>query len=584
MKKYSLNAKLTFVLIIFILSSCAILFLGIYNLTKMNEAIKTVTHVVVPRIQNAYKVQSEFRQLAIRQSLLVMEENSEDKVKAQQQLLESHNSIKENLKEAREASTKERFATWDKIEADLDQWWEKSLLIQKAALENNDKLALSLIHETRSLRHDADTALAEIVVVNDKLLDTETLQVEEAASTAKSFMLIIGIFSTIAATAIGYVILKSASQAIKLVIDSLSEGSIQVSSAAHQIASSSQELSQSATEQASALEETAASIEELNSMVAKNSDNAKSTATMSGSSHEAALEGKVVVELMLKSMNMINQSNNNIMMEVNRSNESMLGFVKVIEEIGNKTKVINDIVFQTKLLSFNASVEAARAGEHGKGFAVVAEEVGKLAEMSGAAALEISSLLSESVTKANSVAQETKSGVEKLIAEGKSKVDDGVRVAVQCGEVLEKIVQDVSSVSSMAGEISVASQEQAQGVTEITKAMGQLDQMTQMNSATSEQCASAAEELSAQSEALKNAVSQLMMTINGDSNASAQESIKVPGKINKVSKLPKTNVIPMKKPITTPKPSVTLKTMSPNQKRKASGDVPSYNDPGFEDI
>jgi methyl-accepting chemotaxis protein len=78
------------------------------------------------------------------------------------------------------------------------------------------------------------------------------------------------------------------------------------------------------------------------------------------------------------------------MNQINYSNEQMSEIVKVIQEIETKTKVINDIVFQTKLLSFNASVEAARAGEQGKGFAVVAEEVGNLAQMSGNAAKEIS--------------------------------------------------------------------------------------------------------------------------------------------------------------------------------------------------
>jgi methyl-accepting chemotaxis protein len=84
---------------------------------------------------------------------------------------------------------------------------------------------------------------------------------------------------------------------------------------------------------------------------------------------------------------------------MNKSNDEISSIVKVIAEIGDKTKVINDIVFQTKLLSFNASVEAARAGEQGKGFAVVAEEVGNLATMSGKAAEEISSMLGDSMGK-----------------------------------------------------------------------------------------------------------------------------------------------------------------------------------------
>ncbi|MBC7714515.1 MAG: methyl-accepting chemotaxis protein [Rhizobacter sp.] len=571
MKKYSLNTKLTFVLIIFIVSACTISFLGIYHMSKMNGSINSITEVVVPRMQNSYKVQGEFRQLAIRQSLLIMEENKDEMVKIQEQMNETHETIKGSLKTALEQSSPERLPVWQKIDSHVNHWWEKSLAIQKAALENNDKLAKSINQESRSIRKEADLSLSEIVNRNEKFLKEESSAMSDSYTSAKFLMIIISVLSTIIATVIGFFVLKGASKAIQEVITSLNEGSIQVSSAAHQIAASSEELSQSSTEQASALEETAASIEEMNSMVAKNSDNAKSTAQMSGNSHDAALEGKTVVEKMISSMNMINQSNNNIMLEVNRSNESMVGFVKVIEEIGNKTKVINDIVFQTKLLSFNASVEAARAGENGKGFAVVAEEVGKLAEMSGAAALEISTLLGASIHKAQQIAQETKAGVEILIAEGKIKVDEGVQVAVQCGDVLEKIVKNVSSTSSMAGEISVASQEQAQGVAEITKAMGQLDQMTQQNSATSEQCASAAEELSAQAESLKNAVSQLILTING-------ENTFIPPSTH-TSSSKKTNIIPLKK-----SPVKHQMVTKPTGYKTASGDIPSYNNPGFEDI
>jgi methyl-accepting chemotaxis protein len=187
--------------------------------------------------------------------------------------------------------------------------------------------------------------------------------------------------------------------------------------------------------------------------------------------------------------------------------------VKVIEQIDKKTKVINEIVNKTELLSFNASVEAARAGEHGKGFAVVAEEVGNLARMSGAAAEEIAALLEESINKVN-----------QMVADTKRNVDVGAEVARECGGVFEEIVQNVSSVSGMATEIATASGEQARGCSEITKAMNQLDQMTQQNSATSEEAAASAEELSAQAESLRAAVAYLVRTISGEEKQAASST------------------------------------------------------------
>ncbi|MBX3040342.1 MAG: hypothetical protein KF789_06495, partial [Bdellovibrionaceae bacterium] len=258
-----------------------------------------------------------------------------------------------------------------------------------------------------------------------------------------------------------------------------------------------QELSQATTQQASSLEETAAALEELSSMVAKNLDNAKGTAQVSEESKDSAAKGHSTVGQMIVSMG-----------DIRKSNDQISEIVKVIGDIDAKTKVINDIVFQTKLLSFNASVEAARAGEQGRGFAVVAEEVGKLAQMSGNAAKEISGLLSESIHK-----------VESIVHDSKGKVSSGEAWTQECGGILEEIVGNVSRVSTMASEISLASDEQSRGVQEISKAMTELDQVTQKNATTSEKCAVAAEQLSQQSQTLNKTVEQLVHVLSGHKSA-----------------------------------------------------------------
>jgi methyl-accepting chemotaxis protein len=301
----------------------------------------------------------------------------------------------------------------------------------------------------------------------------------------------------------------------RLIGSTLDDASSKVNSAATQIASASEELSQATTEQAASLQETSSSIEEISSMINSNTENAKHSSLISEQNLSTAEKGKVVVDNMIKAINEISTSNASIMDQINDTNKEIENIVKIINDIGNKTKVINDIVFQTKLLSFNASVEAARAGEQGKGFAVVAEEVGNLAAMSGSAALEITNMLEGSIKTVEGIVRDSKIKMSQLISTGKEKVETGTRIALDCQEVLNEIVSSSSSVSKMVTEISSASQEQAQGVHEITKAIAQLDQVTQQNTSNSAESANAASMLSNQADMLNSLVQQLVQTIEG---------------------------------------------------------------------
>ncbi|MDQ3231938.1 MAG: methyl-accepting chemotaxis protein [Pseudobdellovibrionaceae bacterium] len=316
---------------------------------------------------------------------------------------------------------------------------------------------------------------------------------ENAANSATIMVLILVTIGVVVSFALGLFISTSITKTMLRVSDQLSSGADEVTSAASEISSTSEQLSASATEQASSLQETASSIEEMSSMIKQNSDNANRSSETARSGQQSVDKGKHVISEMLEAMSSIDAANKEIS-EV----------VKVIGQIGNKTKVIDDIVFKTQLLSFNASVEAARAGEHGKGFAVVAEEVGNLAQMSGNAAREISDMLEQSLER-----------VERMITTSKAKVEVGITVGKRCGDVLDELVVSVGDVNGMAGEIASACQEQSRGINEITRAMTQLDQVTQQNASASQQSASAAEELSQQAETLRASVMELMQLING---------------------------------------------------------------------
>lgn len=345
-------------------------------------------------------------------------------------------------------------------------------------------------------------------VIADKVFD-ETFKHGLTYSIAGAVLItLISIFLAL------YISTKTANSLNK-VKDELVKVFEQIMDNSHRVAKAAENLSESTTEQASAIQETSASMEEMNTMIKKTAESASESTRLSRSSAENAIKGKETSEHLMKSVNEIDENNKAIMSEVNRGNEKIGEIVTLINEIGVKTKVINDIVFQTKLLSFNASVEAARAGEQGNGFSVVAEEVGNLAEMSGKAAMEISAMLENSTQKVKAVIDETQKGVSDILSKGDKVVRQGLIVADETAKILNTIDGDVKNVDSNISEISVASDEQAKGAEQVAQALHQLDQATQMNSGLSQQLFEYSKGLTLQTENLKLAVSDLQKVVEG---------------------------------------------------------------------
>ena len=238
--------------------------------------------------------------------------------------------------------------------------------------------------------------------------------------------------------------------------DSIATGSVE-------IANGSADLSSRTEQQASSLQQTAASMEQMNASVKNNADSARQATELAGAASAAAARGGEVVGQVVSTMDDITDSS---------------------RRIADIISVIDGIAFQTNILALNAAVEAARAGEQGRGFAVVASEVRNLAQRSAEAAREIKGLIGSSV----------------------EKVDAGSRLVREAGSTMEDIVAQVRSVSTLIGEISSASMEQAGGIGEVSNAVAGLDQTTQQNAALVEQSAAAAEGLKEQAARLSEAV------------------------------------------------------------------------------
>lgn len=365
---------------------------------------------------------------------------------------------------------------------------------------------------TRVIDKLRDVISSEINQSNELIKDSES-----ASSNKYYFSLTSILFLLIFSFSFSFIIVNSVNKTLLTVAGNITKGADSVSTISSQIAETSQRLSSSSTEQAAALQETTSAIEQTNAMIAKNAENAKRSAEVSIKSQATANEGKTAVSQMLNSISDISGSNNMIMEQIKKSNQEISEINHVIKAIEEKTKVINDIVFQTKFLSFNASVEAARAGEHGKGFSVVAEEISNLAEMSGRSSKEISQLLDDSTKKVDEIVKNMISNVTHLMESSQDKISNGQVTAERCSEILEEIVTDVSQVNSLVSDISVASQEQSRGVEEINKAMSELDTAAQQNNSSAQESASSATELNNQVQDLIQMVVDLNSVVLGKS-------------------------------------------------------------------
>jgi methyl-accepting chemotaxis protein len=246
----------------------------------------------------------------------------------------------------------------------------------------------------------------------------------------------------------------------------LSEVADDVSVKATGFTTTSGQLADGASKQAASIEETSASLEEITSMTRRNAEAADNAKQIAGKTRAAVDNGTAGMQRMTAAMDGIKTSSG---------------------EIAKIIKTIDEIAFQTNILALNAAVEAARAGEAGAGFAVVAEEVRALAQRSATAARETAAKIEVALQKSN----------------------EGATTSVEVAAMLTEIVGQVRTMDTLVVEIAKASVEQTQGLDQITKAMTEMDRVTQANAATAEESASVAHELSTQSVQLGTAVQQL---------------------------------------------------------------------------
>jgi methyl-accepting chemotaxis protein len=319
---------------------------------------------------------------------------------------------------------------------------------------------------------DMVSAARALLLEVDRCLSVQKENLHSGVARATTLIVGGALLALIAGLLVSVYLVRSLTGVLNRVISSLENGSEQVAAASLQVSSASQSLAAGASQQAASLEETTSSLEELAASVKQNSTHAEECNRLVLQTHDKTKE-------------------------VHKSIRATRDFMETISGSGERVKKIikniDEIAFQTNLLALNAAVEAARAGQAGAGFAVVAEEVRALAMRAGEAAKTTNTLIGETAHQ---------------IELGSAQIQETLTRFYEMGDSAKKV-------NSFVGEITSASQEQALGIEHLNQAMMEIDRVVQQNAANAEESASAATQLQAQAERLRDIVGEVTSLVQG---------------------------------------------------------------------
>lgn len=355
---------------------------------------------------------------------------------------------------------------------------------------------------------ETTSGIHELVVGIDTIVAGQRKEFTEAKTRATRTLLISAIVLTVLVSFIAIRLASSITRKIQGAVDVLSSLSAKTSEQGNRLKEESNRLNSASIQQAAATQETAASMSEMESMISSTAEEAQKGNDNVNNMNQIAEESE-------KSASHLQAS----MTELTQSKEDLEKVLEVIRGVSERTNMINDIVFKTQLLSFNASIEAARAGQHGRGFSVVAEEIAQLANTSGAAAREIEQLTTQGVAQ-----------VQAVVESVNSKVDNGKVVTEQMMANFNTLRQNMKSVLESISSITNATNEQQLGIQQSNEAIAQMDEAISQFTNSATQVSNSSEELGELNEKINSEVKNIESIIGGGKHKESKSEELKPAK------------------------------------------------------